>query len=429
MKNRWTGGRVVTVAALGLLLAAAPARAATHKLDVPFILDLFVRRSDKGLFVTMPIIDSNPNSGFTFGVMPVWVVFGSSGTLLRWVQAPAITWNRHTDVTIQYQLFAFPTESSDLQFYASQSRRFDREIALEGGNKLLFNRGDRELKLRGRVQHCKDSSRRFFGFGPRTPAAAESNYTLDSVDYRLSADFLTPDRPWHATLRHSLRADDVTNGSVESIPDLEARFPETFRTVSSRRVDATFGVTAGYDSRDGEATTSRGYLADVYADVSREHVLGEYSRRSYGADLRAFLPWGRAGEAEPRFITAAGTRFDYLTGDVPFWALPQMGGKHFHRGYGEGRFVDHGLFLLRAEQRCRIGLLSLPSGAKASVWADPFFVAGTVFPSPGRFQGKYLKPAGGIALRGLARPQIVGSADFAYGLEGLKVFLDVDYAW
>jgi len=80
------------------------------------------------------------------------------------------------------------------------------------------------------------------------------------------------------------------------------------------------------------------------------------------------------------------------------------------------------------EQRCRLMAMRV-GGVTTSFWLDPFVAVGTVFPDPASMQAKYFRPVYGFALRAVGRPQIVGSADFGYGQEGLKIFLDINYAY
>ena len=175
-------------------------------------------------------------------------------------------------------------------------------------------------------------------------------------------------------------------------------------------------------------TASRGAYGLAFIQGSNQALLSEFNYYRYGLDLRGFLPVYLQAEPEPEFITATRFYFDQLNGNAPFWALPRLGGKYTLRSYGEGRFLDHGMTLLSLEERCRVYQRKV-AGTTASFWIDPFLGLGTVFPRPELMQEKHMHPAAGVAFRGIARPQVVGSLDFGFGQEGLKIFLDINYSF
>jgi len=59
----------------------------------------------------------------------------------------------------------------------------------------------------------------------------------------------------------------------------------------------------------------------------------------------------------------------------------------------------------------------------------PFVGAGTVFDSPEKMHRRFVRPVVGAAVRAVAKPQVVGSIDFAVGQEGLSVFMDINYSF
>src|SRR5258708_7955101 len=44
-----------------------------------FPLSLIVHPLKRGMLVRLPLIDTDPNRGFTFGVLPVWIINASTG--------------------------------------------------------------------------------------------------------------------------------------------------------------------------------------------------------------------------------------------------------------------------------------------------------------------------------------------------------------
>lgn len=397
------------------------------KVAQPSFFQRFVHPTKDGMLTALPVVDSDPNSGVTFGIMPIWVVNRSTGDeRMHHIHSLALTRNENAGMSAQYQLFLFPDESSSAEGRVGVSKRFDREVVAEYSSERFL---DRPLRFNGRFEYSKDSTKRFYGFGPKTSSSGESNYTLDTVNYRAALGVpFGEGSPWRFTLMNRFEANDVTNGGVEKIPDLEARYPEVFRTVSDRNRNISLRGYLEYDSRDSDVTPTRGaYVAPFIGGAHKDLALTDYSYYRYGLEAKRFLPWG-GSDGEPRSVTAARVRFEDLRGDVPFWLLPEMGGKYSHRAYGEGRFFDHSLLIFGAEQRVRVYSARV-RGSTASFWIDPFFAFGSVAARPEKIEARYLRPVYGVALRLVVRRLIVASADFGVGQEGLKVFLDINYSF
>src|SRR5947209_6335514 len=58
----------------------------------PFILRPIVHSLRSGMLLSLPIIDTDPNRGVTYGVMPIWVLKGKDGNI-RTIHAPSLTYN------------------------------------------------------------------------------------------------------------------------------------------------------------------------------------------------------------------------------------------------------------------------------------------------------------------------------------------------
>jgi hypothetical protein len=396
-----------------------------HEEKSPLLMRLMLHPTKNGVFVTVPVVDSDPNSGVTFGMMPVWVRAGSDGTI-REIHAPSVTYNPYFGFAAKYEYYDFTKEHRTQQFRASSAEKYNRGVEYEYDTSRFL---DRDMRANARAEYSRDGSARFFGFGPNTPQSAESNYTLDTLNERLSWGMpIREGSPFSFGLQQQVQANEVRPGAITAPEDLQNKYPAVGRDLHPRRRDAFFRVSLTYDTRDSDVTTSSGAYAFAFFDSSNDGVIGQFDYNRYGAGARKFWPTFDKDDSEPKFITAVRARFEDLRGNAPFWAQPQLGGKYIFRGYGEGRFVDDGLVVSGLEERCRVYARKI-SGITASFWVDPFVEVGTVFRSPELMQSKYLHPDAGIALRAVGRPQVVGSADFAYGQEGLKIFLDINYSF
>ncbi|MBI4677623.1 MAG: BamA/TamA family outer membrane protein [Elusimicrobia bacterium] len=428
------------ILAFCLVLAAAPALAVPPyspqaiekpptEEPLPMFLRVLVNRTGSGLFLRLPILDLDPNTGVTVGLTPVWVQ--TSSVTIRFIHAVPVFYNTYAGVTAGYHLIQYVSKGSTLHFHGSLSQKFDRDAGVEFDTDHLdpVTLAGRPLGLNVKFAFSKNSTLRFFGVGAGSHRRDQTNYTLDSINYRISLRApLTVGSPWSVKLTQALQANDVSHGAVESLPELIDRYPEIALQVTRRRVNADLRGHLIYDTRDSGVTTTSGAYAEAFIGAGDMRVERDQSYYRYGAEVRRFLPGGRGKDGEPNFITAGYVKYEHLVGDVPFWLRPQMGGRYLHRGYGAGRFVDQGVVVFGAEERFHMGTIP-GKRMPVSVWLDPFIGCGTVFRRPDLMRLKYLRPVYGVGLRLISRPQLVTSAEVGIGQEGPKVFLDVNYSF
>ncbi|TBR23248.1 hypothetical protein EPO15_06310 [bacterium] len=406
-----------------LMLAASPGRSAPVQRSTKPHDPLRWAYADtpEGVRVLVPVVDADPVRGVTAGVMPVWVALSSGG--LRDILAPSLTYNATVGVAGNLDYYHFPSSDAVFEAYASLAERSDREVYLFWQSAPMDVLG---ITWTGQAQHLRDANRRFYGLGPDAPLSAETDYTLATWNASGSVDVPTmPGSPAAVRLGSHIQGVKILPGPRRGIPDVEAKHPGAANG-RQRLVDAAFRAAAVYDTRDSKLTASRGLYAEAFTEAARDGWLSDMTYERYGAELKAFRPFG-AGP-EPSAILAGECGFSRLYGSVPFWTLPSLGGKYSHRGYGDGRFVDHAAATAQTELRLRVATARV-SGQPVSFWLDPFFGGGFVAPALGEARMRTVRPFYGAAVRAVVRPQVVGAADFAFGQEGLKVFVDLNYAF
>lgn len=375
----------------------------------------------EGVRVTVPVVDADPVRGVTAGVMPVWVALSSAG--LRDIHAPAATYNDAVGAAVSWDYYHFASSDAVFEAFAGLAQRSDREVYAAWQSAPSPRLG---LSWYAQAQHLRDANRRFYGVGPDAPLSGETDYTLASYNGSASVDVPpAPGSPLALRLGSHIQAVRILSGPRRDLPDVEAKHPGAANG-RQRLVDAAFRASAVYDSRDNRLTTTRGLYAESFAEVARDGFISDLTYERYGAELKAYRPFG-AGP-EPGAVLAGQAGLERLFGSVPFWTLPSLGGKYSHRGYGDGRFVDHAAAAAQAEFRLRLATAHV-AGRRVSFWLDPFCGAGFVAPAFGRARLKTVRPFYGAALRAVVRPQVAASVDFGVGQEGLKVFLDLNYAF
>lgn len=411
-----------------LLLAAwLPAQAQTQPPrtmppavdETPLLLKAIIRPLKRGMLVRLPIIDTDPNRGYTVGVMPIWVLQEQASDRIRFIHAPSLTYNETFSWIPTYRFYSYPTNDSSLVLRASLSTQEERELLGHFEDSDFLGRG---ISFNLKTQFNVDGARRFYGFGPDSPKTAETNYIEDYLLFKVSGGIpLRSESRWRAHVGNSLLALKVKNGRTPNLPAFRTLFPGVGPFHRQQTDETTLGLE--YDSRDHGVTTSRGAYLDTYMGTSMRGLAGAHDFQRYGMDGRLYHRWPGLKQT-----TAAQLRYEQVLASAPFWLQPSLGGKDSLRAYGDGRYVDRGAAWLNVEQRFTLFEVKM-AGVTTEFETAPFAGLGTVGDNPGRFAKRYARPVFGLATRAVAKPQVVGSLDFGYGQEGLAAFIDINYAF
>jgi len=368
----------------------------------------------------LPSIDTDPNRGVTYGVMPIWVLSREGGGGIEKIHAPSLTYNDVFGWTPTYRYYYFPNPESSLVARGSYSRYEHEGFGSYQDQRFL----DRDVDVNFMAQLNADASQRFFGIGPNSPKNGQTNYTARYVTYALSGGTsIVEGSHWRLHAVNRFLSEKVGDGPIPGLPAFTAVYPGQD---IGRKAANTLRAVVDYDDRDGQVTPQRGAFLQLYAG----HVVGalgsDFDFASYGADARYLYPW--RGRDTDRVTAVQAQYHQVLGGGVPFWLLPSLGGKYSLRAYGEGRYVDRGMTAWNVEERFTFYKKRM-SGVVAQFQAAPFAGVGAVFDNPGAAQAKYLRPVVGGAVRAVAPPQVVGSVDFGVGQEGVAIFLDINYSF
>ena len=243
----------------------------------------------------------------------------------------------------------------------------------------------------------KTLTRRFYGIGPDTKPEDETRYTdaRGLVEANLQRTWPDPgsNLVWELGLRGEFhRLSDGVGGD----PDTADVFPILFDDAEDTNL-GILNASIAWDTRDSRVNAYRGW--DVGAGVSAPLLQSDWETgaiwRLWGGYI---LPvWGlfhRGGDPDeenpPTDVVAFRARVEQLSGEVPFYALPALGGSTDLRGFIDGRFRDRSLWLAGLEWRFWV----IPRGFRIPfteairierVGLAPFFEAGTVAHDVGDF--------------------------------------------
>lgn len=370
-------------------------------------------------FLALPDFDTDPNEGETFGVLPVWMLKDDQDQVRR-MYAPSLNYNQSAGVTGTFRFFDYPSNDCEIQAVASYSQENNQRFLFDYLNRRCL--GSRFV-FSFRAGYSQDGFARFYGLGPDTDEASESNYSRDQFEIRFTGGrYLT--RHFRVELEEMFRITDVRKGILGALPDTR----ESFSGVPGLGGSQVWlhQLSFIYDSRDSVNMPKRGFYAAFSAGVGRNVLFGRVDEERYTTDFRYFHAWGGA---DSDFVSAIRLTTESVGGrQVPFSEIAGLGGSDLLRGYGADRFTDNVLLLVSLEQRCIVHKQRV-FDLDAEFEVSPFFDAGVTGGEFGTLQLKDVKPAVGIGLRGLTRPDIVGSLDIALGEEGVRVFIGLGYTF
>jgi hypothetical protein len=278
----------------------------------------------------------------------------------------------------------------------------------------------------------KTLTRRFFGLGADTTEDDESSYTDELTAFSFGLRRAIPDPGDDLVLDGGVRLElhHLSDGEVSGAPTTEEAYPGAF--ARARNADLGWIETAlAWDTRDSQRNPYRGWNVVGRAEGAVAQRGGDAGGRFTLSGTKLFpLPGlfhdgGDAAEENPPTDTLALNLWTQAAaGDLPFLALPTLGGTHRLRGYLAGRWYGRSAWFGGAEYRFWL----LPRGfgfkppfrierAGAALFAEAGSVAGDW---PGLFSST-VRFSYGVSLRMLLERAAPFRLDFGFADEGLKV--------
>jgi outer membrane protein assembly factor BamA len=365
--------------------------------------------------VPLPIFATLPNEGNTYGAMPVFLRVCDATGRTESIIAPSTTWNDVIHSTWTLRWFHYPTDDQTLNLIVSASTRINSGVLLQWRDRPRARAAfttDIDLRWQRSVFY------RFFGFGPDSPASAETSYTRIRAHASARRGLNLGDE-WNAGAGLLLHRDDVQDLGVRGLPLSRRVFPSAPGMGGSTTLGQTLDLR--FDSRPNGDYSDRGLFADAAVGIV-EGLAG--SPAFVRAELRV-----RALHPEAGWIAGA-ARFDWTsvsTPRAPFYDQSTLGGPYLLRGFTDDRFIDQNAWTFEVEQRIRV-LTTHIYGVTADWRIDPFVGVGQVY---GSLHQALSAPrfTAGVGLRAWVRPNVVGRVDIAAAGEGWKVYVEIGYPY
>lgn len=404
MTARSAGGKI---AIAGLAVAAATAVVSEARAECA--------GDQETKTIPLPVWATSPNEGNTWGMMPVFLRVCAADQSTQWLIAPSVTWNSVIHYTASLRFYDYPDPDTLLSVIASASTRINYRLVARW-QRLPASDGTWTDEAVLDVE--RSAFARFFGLGPDAPAGAETSYT--------SARVLVSERRGRNLIDHvnagilaGFEHDAIEDRGVPGLPLAPERFP----AVPGMRGSTVLwqGIDVRYDDRAGGDYAEQGVRLEASLAVIEGLVRSPTFVR-VGAQARGILP-------ELAWLSGAARAMWTAVSDpgAPFYLQSWLGGSFALRGFPDGRFIDRQAWTIEGEQRIRLVQTHI-MGVAVDWRADPFLAVGQVFRDLG---GALSRPrlTGGVGLRAVVHPTLVGRVDLASGGEGLSVYAEIGYPY
>jgi hypothetical protein len=373
-------------------------------------------------FIPVPEVATDPNGGVTYGVLPVWL-FTDSHDEISSILAPDINANSTLGPGGNFRYLSYP--SADTQWYVTAgaqetiARKVDLNYETGREHKHWFS-------FVGRFYFEKDPTERFYGLGNHSHQGNQTNYTTNQVYGEGILGYNINERLQLSLMARPRRV-RIEKGGFNSVPSIFKLFPHQ-KGINGGSELLTQAMVQ-YDSRDSVDIPRKGTLARLFYGIADRRFGSSVSYNRFGGELRHFYSFNSR-------ITLAGhvfMEYEPAGNEMPFWSQARLGGQESLlmdqetlRGYGAGRFVDNNLFVMNVELRTRVWDKKI-FGTHGILELAPFAEAGRVAHEISFDPVSNLHPVGGIGIRGIAEPFVVGFVDIGWGGEGAAVFSGINY--
>lgn len=333
------------------------------------------------------------------------------------ISAPFYMHNRYVGETFGLYHYGYPSDTTQYSITADYSTKIQRDIDLAYKN-VGFGGG--RFILAGRVNWFKNPFRRLFGIGNQTSESGETTYTSTETLIEGTAGIHINDDiavMWTEHF-HEIR---IGQGVVESLPQAQSQFPDLTGMEGAQILGHR--MTARYDTRDKQLMTTRGTYVNASIEFNQnfKHADPSHWLRTT-VDARHYFP-----HYDDRLTFVARGFADTINGhNVPFYERPMLGGETTLRGFGQNRFIDNTALALNFEERIPVRAQKI-LGYLLEFQVSPFVDIGRVMSGLRVQELKNFQVNPGVGLRVLARPNVVGRLDMAYGQDGANFFIGLDY--
>ena len=277
-------------------------------------------------------------------------------------------------------------------------------------------------------------TRRYFGQGDATNESDESGYSDQTAFARLGVELAIPDPGDDVVAGVALRGEwhDLGKGEVSGAGDTRDLFSNAFSDADDSWL-VWLETELRYDTRDSQRLPYRGSEIGARVEAALLQDGGSVGAifTMFGSHVlpvpALFHDGGDEGEENPPTDTfALSLKTRAAAGELPFYALPDLGGSYTLRGFVAGRFRDDASWQASAEYRFWVLARGFPipftetlrvERLGMALFAD---VGGVDGDWPGLF-GARVHASGGLGLRLTLERSAPFRVDVGFSSEGVEV--------
>ena len=379
------------------------------------LINVMIAASPGKTRVYLPAPSTDPNSGLTVGLLPVFL-FLDKKEVVQQIFAPSITHNKIFGVTTTLRHYWYPHLGAQLFTFASYATKSNYRFTLRYEDPHFFCDW---AYFKFDATATEEGSYRFFGFGGNSKTDDQTNYALRDR-FLLLTTGLNLNEHYKILLTHRFRHADTVDGPIDSLPQI-SRFSPPPKGVNDPKDIVAQRLTFQYDTRDLAMAPLRGNLFSVFAEKAG-HLGGQENFQRYGSDWRGYVP-----VHNNRFVTAWKMLLESTNNaDIPFYEQSLLGGKDSLRGFGDARFVGKAKATLSVEERILFYHLNA-FNVDVNFEVAPFYEGGTVADTVGQIGLESWHHVGGVGFRSIVRPNVVGAIEVGFSEDGVALFVGIDY--
>lgn len=372
-------------------------------------------------FFPIPIVESRPDEGQSYGLMPVVLFSEKESKAISIIAAAVGQYNAITKFSGAgiFNYYPHPQKNVDeiLELYFEYAQRFYREASIHYLNPKFQDR----FYIDGRFTWLKTPFPRFYGYGAGTTSAGESNFV--SQNYLAQGSFgIYFTKSLRANLTETFTTTNLLSRAFTDVSDTLTLYGGLPGVVDAKNL--IHQVSATYDTRPQGTYSKKGIFAEGAGFLSQEGLASDATFHGYNLEFIQLIPLFKK-----RTVTALRFFWQDLYGDdIPFYLQSSLGGDKELRSFIPNRFTDTSKVIATWEQRINI-LNKKIVGIPVELYLDPFFEIGRVFHHINNLSFRDWQSVGGIGLRAFVPPNVVGRLDMAIGSEGYNIYTMLGYAF
>ncbi|MBF0105101.1 MAG: BamA/TamA family outer membrane protein [Deltaproteobacteria bacterium] len=392
------------------------------KKDTPAKKSIFSMFKDKDIdFFPIPVFETRPDEGQSYGAMPVVLFSDKDSKAISVILALLGQYNSIIKFNGAAMAHYFPRPMDNpeevLELCFEYAQKYAREATVHYVNPRFL----RKYFFESNFVWLKTPFPRFYGYGAGTVKNNESNFVARNFIFETTFGYPLV-KNLRAGITEKFTTTDVLTRAFPNVADTLTRYGALVGVNDSTNLIHRLSVT--FDTRPSGIMSTKGTFAEGGYFLSHKALGSDQTFQGFSLEAIKLIPFFKE-----RTITAL--RFflqDMYGTGIPFYLQSSLGGPYELRAFIPNRFTDTSKMILSWEQRIKVLSIKV-IGVPCDFYADPFFEAGRVFHHLDHFDFNNLQPVGGIALRGVVPPNVVGRVDMGFGREGYSIYTMLGYAF